>query len=50
MLFAFETHACATRSTMDFAALEQLLAQLVAIDSTSTRSNIPILDVLEPRL
>ena len=50
MLFALATHACATRSTMDFAALEQLLAQLVAIDSTSTRSNIPILDVLEPRL
>ncbi len=31
-------------------ALEGLLADLVAIDSTSTRTNRPILDALEPRL
>ncbi len=30
--------------------LETLLTQLVAIDSTSTRPNAPMLDVLEPRL
>lgn len=37
-------------AVIDFGALEKLLAQLVAIDSTSTRSNVPVLDVLEPRL
>jgi acetylornithine deacetylase len=31
-------------------ALEQLLAELVAVDSTSTRSNGAMLDALEPRL
>ena len=30
--------------------LHTLLAQLVAIDSTSSRPNAPMLDVLEPRL
>jgi acetylornithine deacetylase len=30
--------------------LQTLLAQLVAIDTTSTRPNAPLLDVLEPRL
>ncbi len=31
-------------------AVESLLAQLVAIDTTSTRSNAPLLDLLQPRL
>lgn len=31
-------------------AVEELLRTLVAIDSTSARSNLPVLDVLEPRL
>ena len=31
-------------------ALVELLTELVAIDSTSTRSNLPVLDVLQPRL
>jgi acetylornithine deacetylase len=31
-------------------ALEALLAELVAVDSSSTRSNAALLDVLEPRL
>jgi len=30
--------------------VHELLAQLVAIDSVSSRSNLAMLDVLEPRL
>ncbi len=30
--------------------MNELLAQLVAIDSVSNRSNLPVLDVIEPRL
>jgi acetylornithine deacetylase len=34
----------------DLVSVERLLAELVAIDSTSALSNLPVIDLLEPRL